>query len=82
MREEEFSAKELDAANMEISLDLIFTALGKDDFFRRLIVERQEEESQTLSFAKHYQYTGIYFAVLFLFLPSGLRILSLKNVAW
>lgn len=80
MREEGFSAKELDAANMEISLDLIFTALGKDDFFRKQIVECQvAEESQTLSLVEHYQYTGIYFTMLFLFLPAGLRILSLKK---
>lgn len=80
MREEGFSDQERDAANVEISLDLIFTALGKDDFFRKQIVERQEtEEPKTLSLAKHYQYTGIYFAVLFLFLPAGLRILSLRK---
>ena len=59
---------------------LIFTALGKDDFFRKQIVERQEtEEPQTLSLAKHYQYTGIYFALLFLFLPAGLRIITLRK---
>lgn len=80
MREEGFSAEERDAANVEISLDLIFTALGKDDFFRKQIVERQEmQEKETLSLAKHYQYTGIYFAILFLFLPAGLRIISLRK---
>lgn len=80
MREEGFSAQERDAANVEISLDLIFTALGKDDFFRRQIVEKQEiQEKETLSLAKHYQFTGIYFAVLFLFLPAGMRIISLRK---
>lgn len=80
MREEGFSADERDAANVEISLELIFTALGKDDFFRKQIVERQAtEEPQTLSLEKHYQYTGIYFALLFLFLPAGLRIISFRR---
>ena len=80
MRGEGFSAEERDAANVEISMELIFTALGKDDFFRKQIVERQEtEEPQTLSLAKHYQYTGIYFALLFLFLPAGLRIITLRK---
>lgn len=80
MREEGFSVAERDAANVEISLELIFTALGKDDFFRKQIVERKEtEEPQVLSTAKHYQYTGIYFALLFLFLPAGLRVHSLRK---
>ena len=80
MKEEGFSIKELEAANMEISLELIFTALGKDDFFRKQIVEHQETEGlQTISLVKHYQYTGVYFAILFLFLPAGLRILTLRK---
>ncbi len=80
MREEGFSKENRDAANVEISLELIFTALGKDDFFRRQIVERNvQEEQETLSLAKHYQYTGVYFIILFLFLPAGLRIISLRR---
>jgi len=80
MREEGFTSEERNAANVEISMELIFTALGKDDFFRKQLVERQEAEEQpTLSLAKHYQYTGIYFVLLFLFLPAGLRIISLRN---
>jgi len=80
MKEEGFSASERDAANVEISLDLIFTALGKDDFFRRQIVTRRETEEQpVLSLAQHYQYTGVYFILLFLFLPAGLRIITLRK---
>ena len=80
MREEGFTMEDRNSANVEISLELIFTALGKDDFFRKQIVAREEnEEPQTLSMVKHYQYTGIYFAILFLFLPAGLRIISLRE---
>jgi len=80
MREEGFSAGERDAANVEISLDLIFTALGKDDFFRKQTVLRQEAEEQpALSLAQHYQFTGVYFILLFLFLPAGLRIIALRK---
>jgi len=80
MREEGFSAKERDAANVEISLDLIFIALGKDDFFRKQLVERQEAEEQpALSLVQHYQFTGVYFILLFLFLPAGLRIINLRS---
>ena len=80
MREEGFSSEERDAANVEISLDLIFTALGKDDFFRKQIVNRQEtEEEPMLSLAQHYRFTGIYFILLFLFLPAGLRVLAIRK---
>ena len=80
MREEGFSAEERDAANVEISLDLIFTALGKDDFFRKQLVNRQETEEQpVLSLAQHYRFTGVYFILLFLFLPAGLRVLTIRK---
>lgn len=80
MKEEGFSAAERDAANVEISLELIFTALGKDDFFRKQLVNRQEEEAKpVLSLAQHYRFTGVYFALLFLFLPAGLRMITLRK---
>ena len=77
MKEEGFSAKELDEANVEISLELIFTALGKDDFFRTRMVETTEQ--QVLSYREHYRYTGIYFCMLFILLPAGLSVLSLRE---
>ena len=76
MREEGFSTEERDAANMEISLELIFTALGKDDFFRRRMLE---SEVSTVSLLEHYKYTVAYFIMLLCFLPAGLRILALKE---
>lgn len=77
MKEEGFSVKERNDANVEISLDLIFTALGKDDFFRTRVIETKEQ--QALSYREHYRYTGIFFCMLFLLLPSGLSLLSLRE---
>lgn len=75
MKEEGYSAEERNAANMEVSLELIFTALGKDDFFRY----RELEQGQELSLADHYKYTAVYFVLLFAFIPAGLRLVSLKK---
>lgn len=79
MKEEGFSSDELNAANMEISLELIFTALGKDDLFRKNIVEVAEEDKTGLSLADHYKLTALYFVLLFLFLPAGLRVIELRQ---
>ncbi len=81
MREEGFSTAERDAANMEISLELIFTALGKDDFFRKRTVETETTKmaEESLSLVQHYKYTGLYFVLLFLFIPAGLRVLTLRQ---
>lgn len=84
MKAEGFSLKERDAANVDISLELIFTALGKDDFYKMSMVEPEEQpvaekEPVSLSLVKHYQYTGVYFILLFLFLPAGLRIITLRK---
>ncbi len=75
MKEEGFSAEELDAANVDISLELIFTALGKDELFRKRLVESEEG----ISLAQHYKLTIIYFVMLFLMIPSGLRIIELRK---
>lgn len=43
MREDGFSYQERQQVNVDVSLDLIFTALGKDSFFARRSVEPKEE---------------------------------------
>ncbi|MBP3610918.1 MAG: ABC transporter permease [Lachnospiraceae bacterium] len=75
MKEEGYPADERNAANMEVSLELIFTALGKDELFRYRELEAKEE----LSLSDHYKYTAVYFVLLFSFLPAGLRLLALKK---
>lgn len=77
MKDEGFSKSQLNAANMEISLELIFTALGKDELFRHRIVEVEMEESLTL--AEHYKLTALYFVLLFFCLPAGLRVIELQK---
>lgn len=77
MQEEGFTSKELSRANVEISLELIFTALGKDDLFRKREVET--EAADTLSITEHYRYTAVYFILLFLFIPAGLRMIDLRQ---
>lgn len=81
MKEEGFTSKERNDANMEISLELIFTALGKDDIFRMRTMEAELSEApkETVSLVEHYQYSCLYFVLLFLFVPAGLRVLSLRN---
>jgi len=64
------------AANVDVSLELIFTALGKDDFFKKRTVEAVGEQ---VSLKEHYTYSAVYFLLLFLFVPAGLRVLSLKE---
>lgn len=76
MQKEGFSYEELQNANLDISLELIFTALGKDDFFKKRMVET---EITQLSLKEHYTYSAVYFLLLFLFVPAGLRVLSLKE---
>jgi len=77
MKDEGFSGMQLNAANVEISMDLIFTALGKDDFFRNRMVETNTSEH--LSLVEHYQYTLVYFLLLFVYIPAGLRVISLRK---
>ena len=81
MKEQGYTQKERNDANMEISLELIFTALGKDDIFRMRTVETEAvlEPAETISLAEHYQYTCFYFVLLFLFIPAGLRMIYLRG---
>ena len=75
MKEEEFSYEERNKANMEISLDLIFTALGKDEFFRLRKVEAEKEPALT----EQYALTALFFSCAFLCFPVGLRILKFRQ---
>lgn len=77
MKEEGFSEQQREAANVDISMDLIFTALGKDDFFRKRTIE--PENVKTVSLLEHYQYTLVYFVLLFVYIPAGLQVIALKK---
>ena len=75
MKEEGFSPTELEAANVEISLELIFTALGKDELFRHRVLDAEKQ----ISLAEHYKWTIVYFLLLLLFLPAGLKVIDVKQ---
>ncbi len=77
MREENFSEWDLNLANMEISMDLIYTALGKDSFFQKKLVETKVQDSLTIT--EHYQYTLVYFVLLFVMIPAGLQMIGLRK---
>lgn len=70
MEEEGFTKEIQNAANVDISMELIFTALGKDEMFRLRRIETQDQASLT----EYYSYTAIYFAFVCLLLPAGLQI--------
>ncbi len=75
MEDEGFSAADVNAANIDISLDLIFTALGKGEFFRVREVERIEESS----LVEEYMAAGVCFALFFFLLPLGMKVQKLKQ---
>ena len=75
MKEEGFDKELVDAANVDISMELIFTALGKDEMFRLRKVETEEP----VSMAEYYKTMGIYFILVFSLLFAGLRIRRMKK---
>ena len=68
MSEEGYSKDRIDAENTAISLDLIFTALGKDRFFEREYIERFEG----ISLVNYYVYSLIMLVVLYIGVFAGL----------
>lgn len=67
MKADGFSYEERQQANVDISMELIFTALGKDSFF----TEREVEGEGELSLAAGYLYSLFWFGMLFLYFPAG-----------
>lgn len=76
MLEEGFEYSQVRDVNVEISYDLVFTALGKDDFFDRNYIERFEG----ISLVNYYIYSGIMLLVLYAGLFAGLA--ALKERLW
>ena len=77
MEECGFPYEERMAANTEISMELIFTALGKNAFFRTRVLEQEE----TIPLETQYLLNGIYFLLVFFFLSIGIRMNELKQGA-
>ena len=72
MKEEGYPQEKVDSENTAVSLDLIFTALGKDNFFERRYIERFEG----ISLVNYYIYSLIMIIVLYIGAFSGLGALK------
>ena len=73
MREEGFSRDEVHEKNVEISIDLLLTALGKDSLYKREYIDRFEG----ISLINYYIYSGLILVILYAGLFAGLK--SLKE---
>ena len=72
MREAGYSSDSVNSENTAVSLDLIFTALGKDSFFEREYIERFEG----ISLVNYYIYSLIMLIVLYIGAFAGLGALK------
>lgn len=79
MLREGYDRSEVDNVNVAISYELIFTALGKDDFFKRVEIERFEG----VSLVNYYVYSAMVLLVLYIGLFAGLGAIRerLSNVS-
>jgi len=75
MKEEGCSEEETTQANVDVSLKLIFTALGKDEFFRLRVVESEKN----MSVGEGYLGNLVFFFLMFTLLPAGLKLFQLKE---
>lgn len=74
MRAEGYDRATVNDRNVTISYDLLFTALGKDDFFKRETIDRFEG----ISLINYYVYSGIILLILYGGLFAGLKVLKEK----
>ena len=72
MSEEGYSREEVNSVNYSLSYDLIFTALGKDDFFEHVELERIEG----VSLVNYYISAGIVLVIMYAGLMAGLSFLK------
>lgn len=71
MKEEGFDYDARNDTNVTISYELVFTALGKDAFFKRTYIDRFEG----ISLVNYYVYSGIILLILYAGLFAGLAAL-------
>lgn len=76
MKEDGFSRADVNDANFDISMELIFQALDKDSFFRTKTVEREQETPLLMVYLMH----GLFFVLLFALLPSGMKLQKRKGM--
>ncbi|MCR5830350.1 MAG: ABC transporter permease [Lachnospiraceae bacterium] len=71
MREAGYERSDIREANISISWDLVFTALGKDDFFKRVAYDRMA----SLPLADHYIYSVLVLLVLYVGMLTGYSVI-------
>ena len=74
MKEEGYDYDAWHDVNVRVSLELLFTALGKDSFFKRKTIERFEG----ISLINYYVYAGMILLILYAGLLAGLKSLKEK----
>lgn len=74
MRAEGYEYSDVHDMNVKISYELLFTALGKDSFFKRKTIERFEG----ISLINYYVYAGMILLILYAGLLAGLKTLKEK----
>lgn len=77
MQREGYSQADVDKVNVSISYELIFTALGKDDFFKRVETER----FSGIDMVSYYVYSAIFLVIMYAGVLAGLSILEEKLAA-
>ena len=75
MGDEGYDENERSSVNYSLSYDLIFTALGKDDFFEHVELERIEG----VSLVNYYVSAGVVLAAMYAGLIAGLSFLMERN---
>ena len=67
-----YESSKISEVNRTVSFELLFTALGKDSFFKREIIERFEG----ISLVNYYIYAGMILIILYAGLLAGLKTLK------
>lgn len=75
MREEGYDSSQRSSENVSISWELAFTALGKDDFFDRIDLER----TSGVSLVDYYIYSVLVMLVLYGGMITGFSVLKERN---
>lgn len=74
MKQDGYDSSMVSSMNTKVSYELLFTALGKEDFFKRSNVERFEG----ISLINYFVYAGMILLILYAGLLAGLKTLKEK----
>lgn len=72
MKKDMLSEGSIDTANLEVSLELVATAIDKNSFFNRINID----EIKSIPIVKYYSYVLLYLLILYAAMAYGLRIMK------